>query len=250
MVLDRNELTSGSTFHSAGLVGQLRSDPTLTAMNRYSVELYRELQAGDSPPGWVECGGLRLASSEERMEELRRQAGWAKTFGLPMELVSAEEAKEMFPLISTEGVLGAAWLPTDGYLDPGHPLQRAIDDVVAELCGAPVAIGTDGCGAPAHVVSLESLARAFRAIATGGAGPAGTAVFEAMSRHPHMVGGDGRDVTRIVSSLPGFFAKDGAEAVYAGASSDGRAVAVKISDGGGRARVTVFLAAIPVLWGW
>lgn len=137
--------------------------------------------------------------------------------------------------------------PVDTYLEPGHPLQRAIDDVVTELCGAPVAIGTDGCGAPAHVVSLESLARAFRAIATGDAGPTGTAVFEAMSRHPYMVGGDGRDVTRIVSSLPGFFAKDGAEAVYAGASNDGRAVAVKISDGGGRARVTVFLAALECL---
>ena len=52
------------------------------------------------------------------MEELRRQAGWAKTFGLPLELISAEEAQRLFPLMSTEGVLGAAWLPTDGYLDP------------------------------------------------------------------------------------------------------------------------------------
>ena len=59
-------------------------------------------------PGWVECGGIRLASSEERMEELRRQAGWAKTFGLPLELISADEAKEMFPLMSTDGVLGGA----------------------------------------------------------------------------------------------------------------------------------------------
>ena len=71
-------------------------------------------------PGWVECGGIRLASSEERMEELRRQAGWAKTFGLPLELISAEEAKELFPLMSTDGVLGAALLPTDGYLDPSQ----------------------------------------------------------------------------------------------------------------------------------
>ena len=86
-------------------------------MMMYSVELYRKL--GEAC-GWVECGGIRLASSEERMEELRRQAGWAKTFGLPLELISAEEAKELFPLMSTEGVLGAAWLPTDGYLDPSQ----------------------------------------------------------------------------------------------------------------------------------
>ena len=114
MLVERNQLTSGSTFHSAGLVGQLRGSVSLTKMMMYSVELYRTI------PGWVECGGIRLASSEERMEELRRQAGWAKTFGLPLELISASEAQELFPLMSTDGVLGAALLPTDGYLDPSQ----------------------------------------------------------------------------------------------------------------------------------
>jgi glycine cleavage system aminomethyltransferase T/glycine/D-amino acid oxidase-like deaminating enzyme len=117
VLVERNQLTSGSTFHSAGLVGQLRGSVSLTKMMMYSVELYREL---GEDCGWVECGGIRLASSEERMEELRRQAGWAKTFGLPLELISAEEAQGLFPLMSTEGVLGAAWLPTDGYLDPSQ----------------------------------------------------------------------------------------------------------------------------------
>jgi glycine cleavage system T protein len=128
VLLDRNQLTSGSTFHSAGLVGQLRGSVSLTKMMMYSVELYRRLrEESEFDPGWTECGSLRLASSEARMEELRRQAGWAKTFGLPMELVSADEAAEMFPLISTEGVLGAAWLPTDGYLDPSQ-LTHALAD--------------------------------------------------------------------------------------------------------------------------
>jgi glycine cleavage system aminomethyltransferase T/glycine/D-amino acid oxidase-like deaminating enzyme len=117
VMVERNQLTSGSTFHSAGLVGQLRGSVSLTKMMMYSVELYREL---GEHCGWIECGGIRLASSEERMEELRRQAGWAKTFGLPLELISAEEAQALFPLMSTEGVLGAAWLPTDGYLDPSQ----------------------------------------------------------------------------------------------------------------------------------
>jgi glycine cleavage system aminomethyltransferase T/glycine/D-amino acid oxidase-like deaminating enzyme len=117
VLVERNQLTSGSTFHSAGLVGQLRGSVSLTKMMMYSVELYREL---GEDCGWVECGGIRLASSEERMEELRRQAGWAKTFGLPLELISAEEAQGLFPLMSTDGVLGAAWLPTDGYLDPSQ----------------------------------------------------------------------------------------------------------------------------------
>jgi 4-methylaminobutanoate oxidase (formaldehyde-forming) len=128
VLLERSQLTSGSTFHSAGLVGQLRGSVSLTKMMMHSVDLYRRLKdESEFDPGWVECGGIRLASSEERMEELRRQAGWAKTFGLPLELISAEEAREMFPLMSTEGVLGAAWLPTDGYLDPSQ-LTYALAD--------------------------------------------------------------------------------------------------------------------------
>jgi glycine cleavage system aminomethyltransferase T/glycine/D-amino acid oxidase-like deaminating enzyme len=128
VLVDRNQLTSGSTFHSAGLVGQLRGSVSLTKMMMHSVDLYRRIGSeSDFDPGWVECGGIRLASTAERMEELRRQAGWAKTFGLPLELISADEAKELFPLMSTEGVLGAAWLPTDGYIDPSQ-LTYALAD--------------------------------------------------------------------------------------------------------------------------
>src|SRR5438477_11580129 len=125
-LLDRSDLTSGSTFHSAGLVGQLRSSPTLTRMMVDSVGTYRQLAAvTEVDPGWQEVGSLRLASSPERLEEMRRQAGWAKTYGLPMELISAQEAQTRFPLMSTDGVLGAAWLPTDGWLDPSG-LTRAL----------------------------------------------------------------------------------------------------------------------------
>ncbi len=123
-LVDRAELTSGSTFHSAGLVGQLRASPTLTRMMVDSVATYRQLAAETGvDPGWREVGSLRLACSTERMEELRRQAGWAKAYGLEMELVSADEALRRFPLMSTDGVLGAAWLPTDGYLDPSGLTQ-------------------------------------------------------------------------------------------------------------------------------
>src|SRR4249920_2520933 len=121
VLVERAELTSGSTFHSAGLVGQLRGSLSLTKMMMSSVDLYRTL--GDEvglDTGWHEVGSLRLGSSEERMEELRRQAGWAKTFGLALELVSAEEAQRRFPSMSTDGVLGAAYLPTDGYIDPSQ----------------------------------------------------------------------------------------------------------------------------------
>ncbi|MGH2995844.1 MAG: GcvT family protein [Gaiellaceae bacterium] len=121
VLCERADLTSGSTFHSAGLVGQLRGSLSLAKMMMSSVELYRALadEVG-LETGWHEVGSLRLASSQERMEELARQAGWAKTFGLPLELISAEEARELFPPMSTDGVLGAAYLPTDGYVDPSQ----------------------------------------------------------------------------------------------------------------------------------
>jgi 4-methylaminobutanoate oxidase (formaldehyde-forming) len=135
VLLDRNQLTSGSTFHSAGLVGQLRGSVSLTKMMMHSVDLYRRIgQESDFDPGWTECGGIRLASTEERMEELRRQAGWAKTFGLPLELISAAEARELFPLMSTEGVLGAAWLPTDGYIDPSQLTYALADGARRDGC--------------------------------------------------------------------------------------------------------------------
>jgi glycine/D-amino acid oxidase-like deaminating enzyme len=119
VLVDRAELTSGSTFHSAGLVGQLRSSVTLTTMMMDGVALYRRLRdVTGVDPSWHEVGSLRLASSVARFEELQRQASWAKTFGLPLELLSADEALERFPLMTTDGVLGASWLPTDGYLDP------------------------------------------------------------------------------------------------------------------------------------
>jgi glycine cleavage system aminomethyltransferase T/glycine/D-amino acid oxidase-like deaminating enzyme len=113
VLLERSELTSGSTFHSAGLVGQLRSSLSLTQMMMDSVELYRTLDCG-----WVQCGGIRLACTPEREQEVLRQVAWAKTFGLPLELISAEAAADLFPLMSTAGVRCASYLPSDGYLDP------------------------------------------------------------------------------------------------------------------------------------
>jgi 4-methylaminobutanoate oxidase (formaldehyde-forming) len=141
VLVERAELTSGSTFHSAGLVGQLRSSLALTRMMMESVDLYRSLEAEVGlETGWHEVGSLRLASSTERMEEIARQAGWAKTFGLPLELVSADEAQQLFPPMITDGVLGAAFLPTDGYIDPSQ-LTFALAEG-ARRGGAEIATGT------------------------------------------------------------------------------------------------------------
>ena len=138
VLVERARVTSGSTFHSAGLVGQLRGSLSLTRMMMSSVDLYRNLKDEvGRETGWHEVGSLRLASSEERMEELTRQAAWAKTFGLPLELISADEAQRMFPPMTTEGVLGAAYLPTDGYIDPSQltfALVEGARRLGAEIC--------------------------------------------------------------------------------------------------------------------
>jgi len=104
LLIDRSELTSGSTFHSAGLVGQLRSSVSLTKMMMYGVELYRRLARETGvDPSWHEVGSLRLASSRERIEELQRLAGWGQTFGLPLRIIATDEAVGLWPLFDPAG---------------------------------------------------------------------------------------------------------------------------------------------------
>jgi L-asparaginase II len=137
-----------------------------------------------------------------------------------------------------------AW-PVETYRDPDHPLQQAIAGVLAELSRDDVtAVVVDGCGAPAHAITLTGLARAFSAIATGTPASAEGRLAAAVRAHPWFVGGTGRDVTDLMTAVPSLIAKDGAEAVYAAALPDGRAAAVKISDGGPRAGAVVLGEAL------
>ncbi|HWC02903.1 MAG TPA: FAD-dependent oxidoreductase [Methylomirabilota bacterium] len=141
VLVERADLTSGSTFHSAGLVGQLRSSVALTRLMMWSVECYRQLALETGrDPGWKEVGSLRLACTPERVLEHRRQAGWAKTFGLPLEEIGPAEARALFPVMGLDGVLGAVYLPTDGHLDPSG-LATALADG-ARRRGAAIRTGT------------------------------------------------------------------------------------------------------------
>ena len=121
VILERHELTSGSTWHSAGLVGQMRSDANLTRMMHYSTDLYRKLKdETGQDTSWREVGGIRLASSAERMEENKRLVEMARSFGVDMELISPKEAQDKFPLISLDDrcEVGAAFTANDGIIDP------------------------------------------------------------------------------------------------------------------------------------
>ncbi|MEP6702981.1 MAG: FAD-binding oxidoreductase, partial [Betaproteobacteria bacterium] len=119
VLLERNKLTSGSTWHAAGLVGQLRTSANITQLLKYSVELYNTIEAETGQAtGWKMNGGLRLACNAERLTEIRRQATTAHSFGLDMHLLSAREAQDLWPVMEVSDVVGAAFLPTDGQVNP------------------------------------------------------------------------------------------------------------------------------------
>ena len=124
VVLEKSGLTQGATWHAAGLIGQLRGKRNLTRMLQYSVELYGRLEAETGQAtDWKQTGSLRLASSEARWREIRHVATTARSFGFELHLVSAEEAQKLFPLMTTEGVVGAAYIPSDGTADPSSLTQ-------------------------------------------------------------------------------------------------------------------------------
>jgi len=119
VLLEKAKLTSGSTWHAAGLVGQLRSNANVTQLLGYSVDLYKRLEEETGlATGWKMNGGLRLACNEERWIEVKRQATTAHSFGLDMQLLTPKEALDLWPLMQVDDVVGAAFLPTDGQASP------------------------------------------------------------------------------------------------------------------------------------
>ncbi len=119
LVLEKAQITHGSTWHAAGLVGQLRGKRALTRLMQNSVAVFDRLSSETGmATDWKKVGSLRLASSEARWSEIRRSMQLAKSFGFEAHQVSPAEAKALFPHIELEGVVGAAYIPSDGYVDP------------------------------------------------------------------------------------------------------------------------------------
>lgn len=124
VLLEQGTLTSGSTWHAAGLVGQLRSSASITRVLKYSVDLYKGLEAETGlATGWKMTGCLRLATNQDRWKEFRRLATTAGSFGMDMHLISPEEVKQMWPLLNVDDLVGASWLPTDGQASPSDITQ-------------------------------------------------------------------------------------------------------------------------------
>lgn len=158
VLLERKKLTSGTTFHAAGLVGQLRSNANITQLLGYSVDLYTKLEEETGlGTGWKMNGGLRLACNEERWTEVKRQATTAHSFGLEMELLTPAEALELWPLMDISDLVGAAFMPTDGQANPSDITQALAKG--ARMAGATILEDT-------KVIDLEVENGRIRAVIT------------------------------------------------------------------------------------
>ncbi|CAN7548331.1 GcvT family protein [Rhizobium sp. LjRoot258] len=158
VLLERKKLTSGTTFHAAGLVGQLRTSANITQLLGYSVDLYKRLEVETGlGTGWKMNGGLRLACNEERWTEVKRQATTAQSFGLEMQLLTPQEAFDLWPLMTIDDLVGAAFLPTDGQASPSDITQALAKG--ARMAGVSIFEDTE-------VIDLEIDKGKIRAVIT------------------------------------------------------------------------------------
>ena len=119
LLLEQGKLTCGTTWHAAGLVGQMRPNRNMTQMSKYGIELYSKLEAETGlATGWKQCGSVNVAATPERMQTLRKQASLARSFGVEVEVISAQRAGELYPLLRTDDLQGGLWIPGDGKANP------------------------------------------------------------------------------------------------------------------------------------
>ena len=160
VLLEQHKLTSGSTFHAAGLVGQLRTNANITQLLGYSVELYKTLeQETGLATGWKMNGGLRLACNQERWIEVKRQATTAHSFGLEMHLLTPQEALDLWPVMNIDDLVGAAFLPTDGQANPADITQSLASGARqggVQICEDTEVIGFDFDGDTIRAVNTTN----------------------------------------------------------------------------------------------
>src|ERR671924_2308988 len=119
LLLEQGRLTSGTTWHAAGLVGQMRPNRNMTRMSKYGIELYSTLEAETGlATGWKQCGSVNVAQTPERWIVFQRQAAMARSFGIEVHLLTPREALEKWPLLRADDLQGALWFPADGKANP------------------------------------------------------------------------------------------------------------------------------------
>ena len=149
VLLEQGQLTCGTTWHAAGLVGQTRATRNATRMSRYGIELYASLeQETGLATGWKRCGSLNVAKTKDRLTLMRRQMARAKSFGIEFEFVSPAEARRIAPILRTDDLAGAVWIPGDGKANPTDLTQSLARG--ARMLGATIAEGTKVMGVDAR----------------------------------------------------------------------------------------------------
>ena len=132
LLLEQGKLTSGTTWHAAGLVGQMRPNRNMTQMSKYGIDLYASLEIETGlATGWKQCGSVNVASTPERMQVLRKQVAMANSFGVECHEISAKEAGDKYPIMRTDDLQGAIWLPGDGKANPADLCMSNADRRVA-----------------------------------------------------------------------------------------------------------------------
>ncbi len=157
LLLEQGRLTCGTTWHAAGLVGQTRATRNATRMSRYGIELYAALEAETGlATGWTRCGSLNVAASADRLTLMRRQMARAQSFGVEFEFVSPAEAARIAPILRTDDLAGAVWIPGDGKANPTDLTQSLARG--ARSRGAAIVEGVQASGVTTHNGHVTGLA--------------------------------------------------------------------------------------------
>jgi 4-methylaminobutanoate oxidase (formaldehyde-forming) len=149
LLLEQGRLTSGTTWHAAGLVGQMRPNRSMTRMSRYGIELYQSLEAETGlATGWKTCGSVNVAATAERWQVFQKQAALARSFDIDVQLISAREAGDLHPLLRTDDLQGALWIPGDGKANPADLCMSLAKG--ARVRGARLLEGVEVTGVTTH----------------------------------------------------------------------------------------------------
>ena len=161
LVVEQGRLTCGTTWHAAGLVGQMRPNRTMTRMSKYGIELYRTLEAETGlATGWRQCGSVNVAKTRERMMVLRKQRALAHSFGVACEEISPARAGELFPLLRTDDLAGAIWLPGDGKANPADLTMSLAKG--ARMRGVAIVEGAEALGVDIDATTPVPTVRGLR----------------------------------------------------------------------------------------
>lgn len=234
-----NKPVQATALLGVGWVPRSAGELAIGAGSHSGEDGHRERAAGILDAAGLTPGHLGCPPALPLHEVTR--AGWLVGGRAPDRLAMNCSGKHAAMLATC---VAAGW-PVEGYLDPHHPLQRAIGERLAEAAGEPVsAVVVDGCGAPQHALSPTGLARSVLSLVQAGPGSPGRAVADAMRAEPWFVAGTGREDTALMQAVPGLLVKGGADGVHVAAVPGAGAVALKLDDGGDRGRMPALAAGL------